>query len=170
MTPVVFSDLKKAALKLNHIPWQCAWPFTFYFLTFFQQNYVKLLMGYITNKVVRLIWYLTLHFVTHFCVCSPNTKISRNILQFEAAGLGKLFAKHLKYNTQFIYWGRCFLLWQLLNCHNSCNCQTLTPNVILFGRHLSLIGGPFHQMECFTGAKHSSIPAETFFSLNSITR
>jgi hypothetical protein len=28
---------------------------------------------------------------------------------------------------------------QLLNCHNSCNCQTLTTNVILFGRHLSLI-------------------------------
>jgi hypothetical protein len=25
-------------------------------------------------------------------------------------------------------------------------------------------------MECFTGAKHSSIPAETFISLNSITR
>jgi hypothetical protein len=24
--------------------------------------------------------------------------------------------------------------------------------------------------ECFTGAKHSSIPAETFISLNSITR
>jgi hypothetical protein len=24
-------------------------------------------------------------------------------------------------------------------------------------------------MECFTGAKHSSIPAETFISLNSIT-
>jgi hypothetical protein len=32
------------------------------------------------------------------------------------------------------------------------------------------LGGLFHQMECFTGAKHFSIPAETFISLNSITR
>jgi hypothetical protein len=45
--------------------------------------------------------------------------------------------------------GRCFLLWQLLNCHNSCNCQTLTPNVILFVLHLSLIGGPFSPNEVF---------------------
>jgi hypothetical protein len=47
----------------------------------------------------------------------------------------------------------------------------LTPNVILFGHHLLLIGGPFSQNGVFyRPAKHSSIPAETFISLNSITR
>jgi hypothetical protein len=35
---------------------------------------------------------------------------------------------------------------------------------------LSLIGGLFHQMKYFTGAKHYYIPAETFISLNRITR
>jgi hypothetical protein len=31
------------------------------------------------------------------------------------------------------------------------------------------LGAFFHQMEYFTGAKHYSIPAEAFFSLNRIT-
>jgi hypothetical protein len=48
----------------------------------------------------------------------------------------------------------------------------MTSNVILFECHLSLIG-PFFtkiQIEYFTGAKPYSIPAETFISLNRITR
>jgi hypothetical protein len=50
------------------------------------------------------------------------------------------------------------------------NCETLTPNAILFECHLSLIGGLFSPNGVFTGAKHSSIPAKTFISLNRITR
>jgi hypothetical protein len=38
------------------------------------------------------------------------------------------------------YLGRIFLLGQLLNCHNSCNCETLTTDVILFECQLSLSG------------------------------
>jgi hypothetical protein len=35
-----------------------------------------------------------------------------------------------------------FYSWQLIICCNSCNCETLTPNVILFEWQLSLSGDP----------------------------